>query len=272
MIWYNKPMNILIAPFINALIGFYHLFGSFGWAVIAVTVLIRILLIPLVLPTLKSSKKMMKLQPKLKKLQEEYKNDKKALATAQMELYKREGVNPLSGCLPQILQIAVLIIFFSAFNMVVNYSMGKGNLEVVNKNLIPAFQLKTDHQMNLMFWGSDLRQTPGVISKQGWGLNMLLPLFLLLGSAVLQFMSSKLMMPASAKATAGKPSIDQSAYTKSTPGKGDDMAEAMRTQSLYMMPAMTVFLGWSFNLGILLYWFMNSLVMYLQQLMVEKSK
>jgi YidC/Oxa1 family membrane protein insertase len=257
-------MNILIAPFINALIGFYHLFGSFGWAVIAVTVLIRILLIPLVLPTLKSSKKMMQLQPKLKKIQEEHKGDKKALAAAQMELYKREGINPLSGCLPQILQIAVLIIFFSAFNMVVNYSMGKGNLEAVNRNLIPAFQLKADHQMNLMFWGSDLRQAPGAISKQGWGLNMVLPLFLLLGSAVLQFFSSKLMMPST--------KTDQKVLEKATKDKEDDMMGAMRTQSLYMMPAMTIFLGWSFNLGILLYWFMNSLVMYLQQLMVEKKK
>jgi len=255
-------MNILIAPFINALIGFYHLFGNFGWAVIAVTALIRILLIPLVMPTLKNSKKMMELQPKLKKIQEQFKGDKKALAAAQMELYKKEGINPLSGCLPQILQIAVLIIFFSAFNMVVNYSIGKGNLEAVNRNLIPAFQLKEGYQMNLNFLGSDLTKSPSQIFKTGMGLNMILPIILLLGSAVTQFFSSKLMMPS--------PKTDQKIVEK-TKDKEDDMMGAMRTQSLYMMPAMTLFLGWGFNLGILLYWFMNSAVMLVQQLMVEKK-
>lgn len=255
-------MNILIAPFINALVGLYHLFGNFGWAVIAVTVIIRILLIPLVLPTLKSSKKMMLLQPKLKEIQAKFKNDKKALAAAQMELYKKEGVNPLGGCLPQILQIAVLIIFFSAFNMVVNYSMGKGNLQAINRNLIPAFQLKEGYQMNLSFLGSDLTKSPSQISKMGMGLNMILPIFLLLGSAVTQFFSSKLMMPA--------PKLDKQAVAL-TKDKEDDMMGAMRNQSLYMMPAMTLFLGWSFNLGILLYWFMNSAVMLVQQLMVEKK-
>jgi len=255
-------MNILIAPFINALVGLYHLFGNFGWAVIAVTVIIRILLIPLVLPTLKSSKKMMLLQPKLKEIQAKFKGDKKALAAAQMELYKKEGVNPLGGCLPQILQIAVLIIFFSAFNMVVNYSMGKGSLEAVNRNLIPAFQLKEGYQMNLNFLGSDLTKSPSQISKTGMGLNMILPIFLLLGSAVTQFFSSKLMMPA--------PKLDKQAVAL-TKDKEDDMMGAMRNQSLYMMPVMTLFLGWSFNLGILLYWFMNSAVMLVQQLMVEKK-
>jgi len=257
-------MNILIAPFINALIGLYHLFGNFGWAVIAVTAIIRILLIPLVLPTLKSSKKMMLLQPKLKKIQEQFKSDKKALAAAQMELYKKEGINPLSGCLPQIAQIAVLIIFFSAFNMVVNYSMGKGSLEAVNKNLIPAFQLKQDYKMNLMFLGSDLTKTPSQIYKAGANVvNLALPFILLLGSAVLQFFSSKLMMPAT--------KTDQLVVEKVTKDKEDDMMAAMRTQSLYMMPLMTLFIGWGFNLGILLYWFMNSLLMLLQQLAVEKK-
>lgn len=255
-------MNILIAPFINALIGLYYLFGNFGWAVIAVTIIIRILLIPLVLPTLKSSKKMMLLQPKLKKIQQEFKNDKKALAAAQMELYKKEGVNPLGGCLPQILQIAVLIIFFSAFNTVVNYSMGKVNLDDVNRNLIPAFKISEGFQMNLNFLGSDLIKTPSQIAKTGWNFNMILPIILLLGSAITQFFSSKLMMP--------NPKADQKVLEK-TKDKEDDMMGAMRTQSLYMMPAMTIFLGWNFNLGILLYWFMNSAVMLVQQLMVEKK-
>jgi len=57
---------------------------------------------------------------------------------------------------------------------------------------------------------------------------------------------------------------------KKTEDKEDDMMAAMRTQSLYMMPAMTIFLGWNFSLGILLYWFTNSAMMVAQQLLMSK--
>ena len=108
-------MNIFIAPFVNALFGLYYLVGNLGWAVVIVTVLLRVILFPLVLPSLKSAKIMRELAPKLKKLQEQYKGDKQKLASAQMDLYKANGVNPMSGCLPQLLQVGVLILFFSAF-------------------------------------------------------------------------------------------------------------------------------------------------------------
>ncbi len=256
-------MNIFIAPFINALFGFYYLFGNFGWAVIAVTVIIRILLIPLVLPSLKSAKAMQKLQPQLKKIQEKYKGDKNGLAKAQMELYKKEGVNPLSGCLPQILQIAVLILFFNAFNTVTNYAVGKGDINYINNNLVTYFQIDEGFEMNLSFFNSTLTDTPGSIYKTGDFALMVLPILLLLGSAVLQFLSSKLMMPA--------PKVDEN-LVKATKDKEDDMMGAMRTQSLYLMPLMTVFIGWGFNLGILLYWFVNSGVMLIQQMVVSKDK
>ena len=262
-------MNLLIAPFVNALFGFYYLFGNLGWSVIIVTILIRLVLMPLVIPSLKSARKMSALQPKLKKLQEKYGKEKEQLAKAQMELYKQEGINPLSGCLPQLLQVAVLIIFFSAFNMVTNYSIGKGKIEEINRQLIPSFQIKNDFKFDVRFLGSNLPDTPASVIKGGVSMAIILPLILLIGSGVLQYFSSKLMMPASAKATAGKPTIDQSAYTKATPEKTDDMMDAMRVQSTYMMPLMTIFIGWNFSLGMLLYWFVNSLVMLVQQVVVE---
>jgi len=119
----------------------------------------------------------------------------------------------------------------------------------------------------LNFFGSDLAKTPKMIAQNGWNFNMLIPLILLIGSAVFQYLSSKLMMPTAAKKTP----VDQSAYVKATPDKSDDMMEAMRTQSLIMMPLMTIILGWNFNLGILLYWFINSLVMLVQQVIIEKN-
>jgi YidC/Oxa1 family membrane protein insertase len=254
-------MNVLIAPFVNALFGFYYLAGNLGWSVVLVTILIRILLIPLVLPSLRSAKKMNELQPKLKQLQREFGKEKEKLAKAQMELYKKEGINPLSGCLPQILQIAVLIIFFSAFNLVTNYSVGKGTMEEINRHLIPSFQIKPDFKFVTSFLGSNLEATPAKIFGQGVGLGLVLPLILLLGSGALQYFSSKLMMPA--------PKLDEKAVAV-TKDKEDDMMGMMRTQSLYMMPLMTIFIGWNFSLGMLLYWFVNSAVMLGQQVVVGK--
>jgi len=254
-------MNILIAPFVNALFGLYYLIGNLGWAVIVITILIRMALLPLLLPSLKSAKKMRELQPKLKRLQEKYKGEKEKLAKAQMDMYKEEGINPLSGCLPQLLQVAVLIIFFSAFNMVTQYSEGKGSREAINNNLISQFQIKEDFKFNVDFLGSDLTSTPAKTVAKGFGWWLILPGFVLLGSGVLQYLSSKLMMPA--------PEIDKNAIKK-TGDKEDDMMSAMRTQSTYMMPLMTIFLGWNFSLGILLYWFVNSGVMLGQQLLSDR--
>lgn len=254
-------MNLLIAPFVNALFGFYYLVGNLGWAVVLVTVVIRVILIPLVLPSLKSAKKMSELQPKLNKLKEKLGNDKEKLAKEQMDLYKREGINPLSGCLPQLLQVGVLILFFSAFNLVTNYSIGKGTVEEINRNLVPAFQIDGNFSFDTSFMGSKLSDTPAKAFGEGIGLNLVLPLVLLLGSGALQFWSSKLMMP--------NPKLDEK-IVKQTKGTEDDMMEAMRTQSTYMMPIMTIIIGWSFSLGILLYWFVNSGVMLVQQLVVAK--
>jgi len=227
-----------------------------------VTVLIRIILLPLLWPSLKSAKKMGTLQPRLKKLQEQFGKDKEGLAKAQMQMYKSEGVNPLSGCLPNILQVAVLLIFFSAFNMVTLFAEGKGKMEEINRQLIPTFQINESFKFDSDFMGVNLVLTPAKIFEKGMSLAMIVPLVLLLGSAVLQYFSSKLMMPS--------PKTDK-IVVKETKDKEDDMMGMMRTQSMYMMPIMTVFIGWSFSIGMLLYWFVNSLVMLGQQVLALKN-
>ena len=94
-------MNLLIAPFVNALFWFNGLTGNLGWAVVGVTVVIKILMWPLMAPSLRSAGKMKELQPRLKKLQEKYGKDRQGLAKAQMDFYKQEGINP-SGLWPRL--------------------------------------------------------------------------------------------------------------------------------------------------------------------------
>jgi len=133
-----NDMNLFLAPFVNALFAVYYMIGNFGLAIIIVTVIIRLVLLPLVMPSLKSAQKIRELQPKLNKLKEKFGKDKQALAKAQMDLYKQEGVNPMSGCLPQIIQIAVLLLFFYAFNMVSIFYEGNVPLKKIKNNLIQA--------------------------------------------------------------------------------------------------------------------------------------
>ena len=86
--------------------------GNFGISIIVVTILIKILLLPLTLKQDKSMKEMKKLQPELEKIKQKYANDKQMLNIKTMELYKEHKVNPLGGCLPLLIQLPILIALF----------------------------------------------------------------------------------------------------------------------------------------------------------------
>ena len=88
--------------------------ANYGIAIIVMTVVIKMLLYPLTVKQIRSMKAMSDLQPKMKALQEKYKNDKQRLNAEVATLYKESGVNPLSGCLPLLVQMPILISIFYA--------------------------------------------------------------------------------------------------------------------------------------------------------------
>ncbi len=96
----------------SVLNGFYSFTGSYGLAIIFLTVIIRLLLHPLSHKQMVSMQKMQKLQPRLKVLQEKYKDDKESLNRETMALYKENKVNPAAGCLPLLVQLPILILLF----------------------------------------------------------------------------------------------------------------------------------------------------------------
>lgn len=110
--WYY----FLTKPFFYILDYFYHLLGNMGWAIILFAALLRLLLFPLANKSYENMSKMKKIQPKVMALQEQFGDDKMALQRATMELYKREKVNPASGCLPMFIQIPI---FFSLYKVLV---------------------------------------------------------------------------------------------------------------------------------------------------------
>ena len=103
----------LVAQPLFKLLEFVHgLIGNWGWSIILVTFLIKAVFYKLTEASGRSMAKMRKLQPRLKSLQDRYKDDREALSKAMMELYKREKVNPAAGCLPMLIQIPFFIAFY----------------------------------------------------------------------------------------------------------------------------------------------------------------
>jgi len=107
--------DFLYYPLLNTLVFFYNVFGDLGLAIIVLTVLVRLVLYPVAKKSLQHQKSLKKIQPKIKALQEEYKDDKEKLTAEMMNLYKEHNFNPASGCLPLIIQFIILITLYRVF-------------------------------------------------------------------------------------------------------------------------------------------------------------
>jgi len=103
-------------PFLYVLHFFHGFTGSYGIDIILLTVLIKLLMAPLTHKSFVSMKQMQKLQPQMERLKEKLKDDKEKLNKEIMELYRRNGVNPLGGCLPMVLQFPVFIGLYNALS------------------------------------------------------------------------------------------------------------------------------------------------------------
>jgi YidC/Oxa1 family membrane protein insertase len=105
------PLTRFFGSFLTVI---YAAVGNYGLAIIIMTVLVRIVTLPIMQRQMKSMERMRAVQPLLKELQEKYGDDRQKFAEEQMKVFKREGVNPLGGCLPMLLQFPVFIGLFFA--------------------------------------------------------------------------------------------------------------------------------------------------------------
>lgn len=227
--------TILYTPIVNALIFLYHGLGnSFGLAIIALTIVLRGITIPLTIPALKSQKKMQGLQPELAKLKKKH-LDKKQLQMAQLEFYKQHGVNPGAGCLPQILQIIVLIALYQAF------------LKFINGGQIDGATI------NMRFLWLDLSKSdPFYILPVLAGLTQLIYSFML---------RPGIEHPHSAISPKSRKSLN----TPKQQAQEKDMAEEIQGQMTFMMPIMTVIISLKFPSGLALYWVITTVFSVVQQ-------
>jgi|WetSurMetagenome_2_1015567.scaffolds.fasta_scaffold212696_1 YidC/Oxa1 family membrane protein insertase len=269
----------LINPILNLLVFFYKIFewlhfpGPLGFAIIAMTMTIRLILYPLMNAQMKSAKKMSDLKPHLDAISAKHKNDKQALQQAQMALYKEHGINPAAGCLPLLVQMPVLIALYNVFYQVLNNSnIGKVITDINHIIYLPAFKLDS---LNLSFLGIGLGIKPSQWQTHGWWL-LSIPVV----TGLLQWYQTKLMMPA--KATDSKPSIQNQKLNPPSGGQNSkdkkdgkkpesDTAAEMQQQMAIISPLMFAMFAYQFPLGLALYWNVFGLFGIMQQLKINKK-
>ena len=232
--------QVLYQPIFNLFVELYNILPGHdvGIVIFVLTAVVRLVLYPLTTSSIKAQKSMQELQPKLQAIQKEYPGDKQKQAQATMELYKTHKINPLSSCLPMLVQFPILIALF-----------------LVMRDGLASAKLA----QNLYSFVSN----PGTINPISFGfLDLARPsvvLAILAGAA--QFLQAK-MMSSGMK----KPPPEAGAG-----GKDEGMAAMMNKQMLYFMPVMTVVIGIKFAAGLTLYWFLSTALMVLQQLIVMRK-
>jgi len=224
----------------QTLVEIYQVVGDLGLAIIIFTLLIRSLLLPLTIPSIKAQKKMRELKPEIDKLKKKHKKDKTKLQKAQLDLYKKYNVNPLAGCIPQLVQIGLLIVLYRVL------------ITFLNEPMIDGTAIET-----AFFW-LDLAQPDSAY---------VLPVL----AAVSQLALSVMILPGGEKRDI-VPNDSKSKKVAKENEKEEDFAEmaaTMQQQMLFLMPIMTGFIAARFPSGLALYWVVTTLFSIGQQLVLS---
>jgi len=265
--------QVLVWPIINLLMVFYkffewlHIPGPLGFAVIGLTIAIRLLLYPLMAAQMKSAKKMQQLKPHLDVINAKHKGDKKALQQAQMDLYKQHNINPAAGCLPLLIQMPVLIALYNVFYQVLQ---GNDVTKVLNdiNHVVYTSSLRLS-TLDLSFFGSSLEVKPSQWQSHGYWL-LAIPVI----TAALQWWQSKLMLPSSTPIKPGSTVNNQQITIKKKDAEKapEDTAAEMQKQMAMITPIMFGMFAYQFPLGLALYWNVFGLFGIMQQLKINKEK
>lgn len=226
-----NPFVFLVDTFYRVLVFFYQITGhNLGLAIVIITAIVKIVLLPLVIPSIKSAKKMQELKPQMDKIKEKYGTNKQKIQQAQLELYKENKINPAAGCLPQLAQIFVLIALYNVF------------IKILKTPSIDNAPLNT----SFLLW--NLTQPDHFY---------ILPVL----AGLTQFIFSLMMQ-------SGLESHVKNPKPKDENKKEEDsleMAQAMQQQMLFMMPIMTTLISFNFQSGLTLYWVISTIFSIIQQ-------
>jgi YidC/Oxa1 family membrane protein insertase len=230
---FNKA---LYQPLFNGLIFLYNIIPlhDFGVAIILLTIIIRLALYPLNQKAITSQKALGELQPQIKEIQNKYKGDQFKQSQSLMEIYKKNKINPASGCLPLLIQLPILLALYRVFWT---------GLDPQSLNMVYSFISRPEH-INPMFLGFiNLAQSNYVMA---------------ILAGIFTFFQSKMMM------------VKQPAKIKTSDGQ-PDIASIMNKQMVYFMPLFTVFIAWKLPAGLALYWIVITLLGIGQQYLIIRK-
>lgn len=238
--------EVLYKPLYNLLIIFYNIIPGhdLGIAIIILTVLLRLALHPLSKKAIKSQRQLQEIQPEIKALQEKYKSDPQKQAAMVMEFYREKKISPMSGCLPLLIQLPLLIALYQVF-LAGLHSNGLVNLY--------GFVAKPEVLSPMMMGVLDLSKS-----------NIILALV----AGLAQFFQTKTLMKVNNKNKATIKKIDN----KEEKSFASDFSETMNKQMLYVMPFFTVFISASLPAGLAVYWIVTSVFSILEQQLMLKNK
>jgi YidC/Oxa1 family membrane protein insertase len=226
---WSEIWNGILAGLNFLLQALYSLTGNYGLAIILLTVLIKVILLPLTIKQTKSMIAMQKIQPEIKKLQEKYKDDKEKLSQEMMKFYKEHNVSLFSGCLPLLLQLPV---FFALYIVIRKYLLTPPTLLLGNTlTVLPGYTGGVALKSAGFLWMESLADTTRIAD----------PTFILV-----------ILLAASTW------------YSQK-----QIMTDPRQKNMMIIMPLVSAFIGLSLPAGVVLYWVVTNVLQILQQFGME---
>lgn len=242
--------SLLTQPMINILTFLYYLIPDLGVGIILLTLIIKIVLFPINWKSIKYQKEMKTIQEKVNDIKTRV-TDKEQQAIEIMNLYKKEKINPFSSCLPLIIQLVVLIALIKALNGFMVGEISTSSITYQIKDVIYPFISNLVGDLNIKyvaFGAFDLTKKAidgSVYSFFGIALAVI--------AGIAQFLQTKMMTPST------------TANNSNNQDKESQITGALNKQMLYVFPALTVWMGLSFPIGITLYWVASTIFSIIQQ-------
>lgn len=267
----------------------YELVKNYGLAIIILSILLKIVLLPLSIKQQKTMKKTAKIQEKVKELQEKYKNDQMKMNQEMMDLYKKENLSPFSGCLTSIIQIILLFAMFGLVRSPLTY-MKKIDADTINNYVtemkqeigensvsrnypqISILKYVNSHKteedplyINMNFFGLDLSNIPQE-NWQEWQVYII---------PVLYVLTTMISMRLTTKMTSTNAKKEDIVEIKKEENKekeidAQDMTTQMNKSMSWFMPIMSVSISLIAPLGLALYWLVNNILMIAERLIINK--
>ena len=282
----SSIFNFFADIFGYALNFIYNIVDNYGVALIIFTILLKLLMLPMSIKQQKTMKKSAKIQALGKEIQEKYSNDPQKMNQEMMDLYKKENMSPLSGCLSSILQIIIILSIFFLVSKPLTY-MKKVDTEVINEyttKITENSETKVNYQeiaiirkyaaeddklyINMNFLGLDLSDIP-TENLTNWKVYIIPVLYIITSMTSMKINTVMAQKDAEKNKKPKEEKQDKKENNKEELNQ-EDMVVEMNKNMSYIMPFMTVSIALIAPLGLALYWFVNNILMMGERVLLNK--